>query len=878
MSNIIPKITCSETSKYIALLYYQSNDIYVQESSDFGVTFTSHQVSTTADQNDNSALPSIKISADGRYQVIGSQPNSNNTGNIWVSSNYGVTWTAKFASGSLKNWLDVSIDTNGKYIIAINDASEIWLSNNYGVTFTLASYSYSFVQCQIVDNGNNIYAIDSTNKLYTSNNGGISFALLTSNVSQFTRMSSDQKYIVYIDSSDNIQVSNNYGLTYYNNFNQSNLFANAVSFKISKNGENQIILLNNNTCVVSIDFGKTWIVQSDLPLSSGQLELSYSGDFIAIISGNNLYVAKNPYYLKYGLVLGSSKGVNPIEGEIRYNTGNYLLEYYNGTSWQSSGTGPTGPTGLDGPTGPIGNAGTTLTEAFCVAGGGSGSTQILAYSYDGLTWYESASGNSLFSGGAVYGVAWNGSLWIAVGYNTDKTICIANSPDGINWISSTTNPFNGEQASGIAWNGSYWVALGANTDSTVCIATSRDGMNWTPSINNPFSGGNANTSGIAWNESYWVAVGYNGDNTVCITTSYDGMTWINSANNPFSGGIGFGISWNGSMWVAVGGYGSLVCIATSYDGLNWTPSTNNPFSGGLGFGIEWNGSMWVAVGYNTDNTVCIATSYDGMNWTNSSNNPFDGGEASGISWNGSLWIAVGVDGSSTVYIATSIDGMTWTNSPSTVFTTRGFIVASRRVLPYIGTKTSGNFQAGPTGATLNVGAIGDYFIDTKQRQLKKFEGAVNQISTFVSGFNSPAFMCVDASNNIYIADSANHVIKRITPAKTITIVAGTLGVQGFSGDGGAATSAKLYNPYSVTIDSSGNLYICDSYNNCIRMVNTSGIISTIGGDISGGDPVSGFNGDGPALSTKLHAPSDICIDNTGNLYFVDFNNSIIRKL
>ena len=256
--------------------------------------------------------------------------------------------------------------------------------------------------------------------------------------------------------------------------------------------------------------------------------------------------------------------------------------------------------------------------------------------------------------------------WVAVGYNSLNTVCIAKSTDGMTWTNSSNNPFSGFAGYGIAWNGSYWVAVGYNSGQTVCIAKSTDAMTWTNASNNPFTGGYGN--GIAWNGSYWVAVGNNSGSTVAIAKSPDGMTWTDASNNPFTGGQGKGIAWNGSYWVAVGNNsGSTVAIAKSPDGMTWTDVSNNPFTGGIGYGIAWNGSYWVAVGYNSDQTVAIAKSTDAITWTDASNNPFTGGQGLGISWNGSYWVAVGNNNGSTVCIAKSPDGMTWTNSTDNLF-------------------------------------------------------------------------------------------------------------------------------------------------------------------------------------------------------------------
>ena len=105
--------------------------------------------------------------------------------------------------------------------------------------------------------------------------------------------------------------------------------------------------------------------------------------------------------------------------------------------------------------------------------------------------------------------------------------------------------------------------------------------------------------------------------------------------------------------------------------------------------------------------------------------------------------------------------------------------------------------------------------------------------------NQPMGVRVDGSGNVYFADYACATVSKVTPSGTITTVAGS-GVQGDAGDGGAATSARLDYPQDVAIDSSGNLYIADSGNNVVRKVSTSGTISTVAGNGNWG--YSGNNG------------------------------------
>jgi hypothetical protein len=142
---------------------------------------------------------------------------------------------------------------------------------------------------------------------------------------------------------------------------------------------------------------------------------------------------------------------------------------------------------------------------------------------------------------------------------------------------------------------------------------------------------------------------------------------------------------------------------------------------------------------------------------------------------------------------------------------------------------------------------------------------------------APAGLCVDPAGNIYFADPGKHVVRKIAPNGIITTIAGTGGTSGYSGNGGAATAALLYSPYDVCLDASGNLYVADKGNHAIRKIATNGIITTIAG--IGGFLNYGFTGDGgAATSAKLNNPQSVSIDATGNLYISDYTNNRIRKV
>ncbi len=140
--------------------------------------------------------------------------------------------------------------------------------------------------------------------------------------------------------------------------------------------------------------------------------------------------------------------------------------------------------------------------------------------------------------------------------------------------------------------------------------------------------------------------------------------------------------------------------------------------------------------------------------------------------------------------------------------------------------------------------------------------------------NNPLGLAVDKAGNVYIADTGNHKIRKISAVNgIITTVAGT-GVGSFSGDGGPAISAQLNNPTGVALDAAGNIYIADNRNFRIRMVSANGNIMTIAGKAA-----SGYSGDGgPATSASLKFPTGVSVDSAGKVYVADNQNSVIRLL
>ena len=155
------------------------------------------------------------------------------------------------------------------------------------------------------------------------------------------------------------------------------------------------------------------------------------------------------------------------------------------------------------------------------------------------------------------------------------------------------------------------------------------------------------------------------------------------------------------------------------------------------------------------------------------------------------------------------------------------------------------------------------------------DSANRSVTTISSAYlSSPLGLALDSAGNLYIANSSNATVARMDTSGNFSIVAGTSGSSGYSGDNVPATSAMLSSPTGLAISPSGELYIADTGNNRIRKVDSSGVISTVAGNSS-----SGYSGDNTlATSTSLSSPSYISLDSAGCLYISDTGNNRIRKV
>ncbi|MDR2208258.1 MAG: SMP-30/gluconolactonase/LRE family protein, partial [Azoarcus sp.] len=181
---------------------------------------------------------------------------------------------------------------------------------------------------------------------------------------------------------------------------------------------------------------------------------------------------------------------------------------------------------------------------------------------------------------------------------------------------------------------------------------------------------------------------------------------------------------------------------------------------------------------------------------------------------------------------------------------------------------------------ITIGAAGNLYVaDTKNDRIRKIT-PTGEVSTLAGGeegfadgigsdakFDSPSGIAIDAAGNLYVVDTGNDRIRKITPAGEVSTLAGS--EEGFAD--GVGSDARFYGPASIASDAAGNLYVAGSGNNRIRKITPAGEVSTFAGG------KEGF-ADGIGSTAKFSYPSGIASDAAGNLYVADIGNERIRKI
>lgn len=138
-------------------------------------------------------------------------------------------------------------------------------------------------------------------------------------------------------------------------------------------------------------------------------------------------------------------------------------------------------------------------------------------------------------------------------------------------------------------------------------------------------------------------------------------------------------------------------------------------------------------------------------------------------------------------------------------------------------------------------------------------------------FNFPKYCAVDSAGNVYVADTGNNTVRKISPSRVVSTLAGTAGVIGSSDGTGAA--AQFNGPSGITVDSLGNVYVADSLNNTIRKITPTGMVTTLAGVAGSFGALDGFGS-----GARFNGPQGLSIDSLGNIYVADTNNNTVRKI
>jgi sugar lactone lactonase YvrE len=395
-----------------------------------------------------------------------------------------------------------------------------------------------------------------------------------------------------------------------------------------------------------------------------------------------------------------------------------------------------------------------------------------------------------------------------------------------------------------------------------------------PDINDPGENrirevSNGMIATVAGNGNYADQFGGDGGPATSAELGFPQGVAVDSAGNLYIADTGNGrireVS-NGIITTVAGNGGRVQC--------DNCPATSSSL-GASGVAVDSAGNLYIA-----DGSARIRKVSNGVITTVAGGGglPFgDGGPATSAQLYDPLGVAV--DSTGNLYIADLFDERIREVSDGVIATVAGN--GTRGISGNNGPATSAQL-ADPNG--LAVDSAGNLYIaDTSDDSIRKVSNGM--IETVAGNghccfggdggpatsalLNFPAGVAVDSAGNIYIADTGNDLIRKVSNG-VIATVAGN-GAPLYGGDGGPATSAELDRPCCVAVDSVGNLYISDG-NNRIRKV-SNGVITTVAGN-----GTCGFAGDGgPATSAQL-CPHGVAVDSVGNLYIADGYNSVIRKV
>ncbi|MSU47817.1 MAG: hypothetical protein EXS37_01770 [Opitutus sp.] len=242
---------------------------------------------------------------------------------------------------------------------------------------------------------------------------------------------------------------------------------------------------------------------------------------------------------------------------------------------------------------------------------------------------------------------------------------------------------------------------------------------------------------------------------------------------------------------------------------------------------------------------------------------------------------VAIDSAKNLYVADTLNNTVRRITPGRVVSTIAGTAGQFGTTDGSGSAARFNFPVGI--AVDSAGTV--YVADAKNFTIRKITAA-GVVSTFAGApfqtgatdgpgsaarFFLPFGVATDGAGNVYVADSGNQLIRKITAAGVVSTLAGAAGQSGFVN--GTGTAARFATPMGVTVDGAGNIFVADSGNHAIRKVTTSGVVTTVAGSAG-----NGGSNDGPAAVSRFNQPRGVAVDGVGNLYVADYGNSTLRQI
>lgn len=793
---------------------------------------------------------------------------------------------------------NLSSSQAGNYAVVISNASGAATSNFASLTVTPGSTGPKLTaqpQSQSVTAGASAtFSVTATGSalLYQWRKNGVAIAGATSSTYTIlsTQVSNGGVYSVAVSNSGGtvtstpvyLGVNVESGASYLKNWTSAVGLPTGTTYTSAAfDGSRYLAAGSDGSLLVSTD-GITWTSSSPVPGRTNSV--IYSGapyGFLGVGDNGVIYGAAGPSYtpiLQY-------TGTGSLLTGIAVGNGRMVAVGYAGVALSSPYQAPGWTTGF---TGVSTNINAIAFGNGVFVGVGLGGTVIT--SPDGLLWTK----QNLGAATDLYSVAYGPAGFVAIGDN-GSAAAIFTSPDGVTWtpqLAPTTNTL----VRVIFANGTF-IAVGS---PGVIIISTDGGFTWTAES----TGLSSTLEGVASGAYSFIAVGTNGvvaqsvlPVAPSITTQPQSQTADLGGTATFSvGAAGPGTlsyQWffnNSPLTGAVNPTLILTNLQAASSGAYTVVVAN-------AFGVTPSASASLTVLQTPIiSSPTTANGYAGIPFQYqiaASNSPTSF-SATGLP-NGFTVSSSGLIVGSPLTTGTYTITLAATNALGTGITSSITITISAApgvvLAPFVG-GVSGNTDGTGSAASFNqpnglaVDAIGNLYVaDTGNSIIRKVTptGVVSTLagSAGQSGstdgvgssarFKSPCGVAADSSGNVYVADTGNNSIRKISPTGSVSTFAGVSGQTGSSD--GAGTAARFNSPTGVAVDSSGNVYVADSGNDTIRTITPSGTVATLAGLAGQAGDLDAFG-----IGARFNYPTGIIVDKAGNIYVTDTNNQSARKI